>query len=57
MSKLITGRTPNFGKSVSHAHNRKSKKQKLNKQYFTINGMRMLTTAREAKAMRKLFNK
>ena len=56
MSKLITGKRPNKAKKVSHANNKTNRMQKLNKQWFTINGVRILTTAREARAMRKLFN-
>ncbi len=57
MSKKITSKSPNSAKNVSHAHNRTNKKQKLNFQYVTINGIKFKTTAREARILRKLTSK
>lgn len=57
MSKKVTSKRANSAKSVSHAHNRKNRKQNLNFQYFTINGVRIKTTAREARIFNKIFNK
>lgn len=56
MTKL-TSKRPNSAKKVSHAHNRTNKKQNLNFQYITINGVRFKTTAREARTFRKLTSK
>ncbi len=50
----LTNKKPNSAKNVSHAHNRTNKKQNLNFQYITINGVRFKTTAREARAMKKI---
>ncbi len=57
MSKKVTSKRPNSAKNVSHAHNRTNKKQNLNFQYVTINGIKFKTTAREARTLRKLTNK
>ena len=57
MSKAITSKKPNSAKNVSHANNKTNRKQKLNLQTFNINGVKIKTTAREAKAMNKIFNK
>lgn len=57
MAKKVTSKRYNNAKSVSHSHKRKNRKQNLNFQYFTINGIRFKTTVREAKTFRKLFNK
>jgi len=54
MSKKVTSKLPNSAKNVSHANNRTNKKQNLNFQYVTINGIRFKTTAREARTLRKL---
>ena len=57
MGKLVTSKKPNTARNVSHALNRTNRQQKLNKQYVTINGVRFLTTAREARTLRKLTAK
>ena len=57
MSKVVTAKRANRAKKVSHANNKTNRKQNLNVQYYTINGIRFKTTAREARTMRKLFNK
>ena len=54
MSKKVTSKLPNSAKNVSHAKNRTNKKQNLNFQYVTINGIKFKTTAREARTLRKL---
>ncbi|MBP3635210.1 MAG: 50S ribosomal protein L28 [Bacilli bacterium] len=57
MSRKVTSKVPNSAKKVSHAHNRTNKKQNLNFQYVTINGIKFKTTAREARTLRKLTSK
>lgn len=57
MARKLTSKRPNKAKKVSHAHNRSNKKQNLNFQYVTINGVKFKTTAREARTLRKLTNK
>lgn len=57
MSKKITSKRYNKAKKVSHANNKENRKQKLNFQWFTINGVKFKTTVKEAKTFRKLFNK
>lgn len=57
MSKIVTSKRFNKAKSVSHANNKANRKQNLNKQYVTINGVRFKTTAREARIFKKLMNK
>ncbi len=57
MSKKVTSKRPNSAKNVSHAHNKTNKKQNLNFQYVTINGIKFKTTAREARTLRKITNK
>ena len=55
MSKKITCKRANSAKNVSHANNRTNKKQKLNFQKFNINGVKFVTTVKEAKAIRKFY--
>ena len=50
----ITSKKPNSAKNVSHAHNRTNKKQNLNFQYVTINGVKFKTTAREARTLKRI---
>lgn len=57
MSKKVTSKKPNSAKIVSHANNKTNRKQNLNFQYVTINGIKFKTTAREARTLRKLTNK
>lgn len=57
MSKKITSKVPNFANNVSHAKNVTKKKQGLNTQNVTINGVTFKTTTREARTLRKLTNK
>lgn len=56
MSKVVTAKRANRAKKVSHANNKTNRKQNLNVQYYTINGVRFKTTAREARTIRKLFS-
>jgi ribosomal protein L28 len=55
MSKKITCKRANSAKNVSHANNRTNKKQNLNFQKFNINGVKFVTTVKEAKAIRKFY--
>lgn len=57
MSKKVTTKRPNSANNVSHAKNATKRKQNLNFQYVTINGVRFKTTAREARKLRKLASK
>ena len=57
MSKKVTAKRPNSANNVSHAKNVTERKQKLNFQYVTINGVRFKTTAREARILRRLASK
>ncbi len=56
MANAITGRKPLFGNNRSHALNATRKMQSLNKQKVTINGKTIVTSAREAKKIRKESN-
>ena len=53
MANVKTERKPLFGNSRSHACNANRKKQGLNTQKVTVNGKTIVTTAREAKKIRK----
>ena len=53
MANVKTERKPLFGNSRSHACNANRKKQGLNTQKVTVNGKKIVTTAREAKKIRK----
>lgn len=53
MANVKTDRKPLFGNSRSHACNATRKKQRLNTQKVTVNGVTKVTTAREAKKIRK----
>lgn len=53
MAKASTNRKPLFGNNRSHALNATKKVQKLNKQKVTIDGKTIITSAREAKKIRK----
>ena len=57
VSKKVTAKRPNSANNVSHAKNVTKRKQKLNFQYVTINGVRFKTTAREARILRRLASK
>ena len=57
MAKAVTSKRANAAKSVSHANNKTNRRQNLNLQIFTINGVKFKTTAREARSLKKIFNK
>ena len=57
MSKKITCKRANSAKNVSHANKKKKKKQKLNFQKVNINGVKFVTTAKEAKTFKRLMSK
>lgn len=56
MAKL-TSKRPNSAKNVSHANNKTNRKQNLNFQYVTINGVKFKTTAREARTLKRITKK
>ena len=53
MAVNVTSRTGNVKNKRSHALNATKKKQGLNTQKVTVNGKTIVTTAREAKKIRK----
>ena len=53
MAKL-TSKRPNSANNVSHSKNATKKKQNLNFQYVTINGVKFKTTAREARTLKRI---
>jgi ribosomal protein L28 len=53
MANIKTDRKPLFGNNRSHALNATKKIQRLNKQKVTIDGKTVVTSAREAKKVRK----
>lgn len=53
MANISTNRKPLFGNNRSHALNITKKKQSLNMQKVTIDGTTIVTSAREAKKIRK----
>ena len=57
MSKILTVKRYNKAKKVSHANNKQNRKQNLNVQWFTINGVRIKTTTREERTLQKILNK
>jgi ribosomal protein L28 len=56
MANATTSRKPLFGNNRSHALNATKKVQSLNKQKVTVNGKTIVTSAREAKKLRKGSN-
>ena len=56
MAVNVSNRKPNFKNIRSHALNATKKKQGLNTQKVTVNGKTIVTTAREAKKIRKESN-
>lgn len=56
MANVKTSRKPLFGNNRSHALNATKKKQGLNKQKVNVNGKTVVTSAREAKKIRKESN-
>ena len=57
MSKIVTSKRFNKAKNVSHANNKQNRRQNLNCQYVTINGVKFKTTVREARTLNKKMNK
>lgn len=57
MSRKLTSKKYNAANNVSHAKNATKRRQNLNFQYVTINGVRFKTTAREARILRKAESK
>ena len=53
MANTATNRKPMFGNKRSHALNATKRKQNINKQKITVDGKTVVTTAREAKKIRK----
>ena len=53
MANKITSKKNNAAKKVSHSHIRTNKTQKLNFQKTTIDGVKVITTAREARTFKK----
>ena len=53
MANKLTSKSKNFAKNVSHANNKTNKVQNLNYQKFTINGVKVKTTAAEARTFKK----
>jgi ribosomal protein L28 len=57
MATKITFKKPNLkARNVSHANNKSNRTQKLNMQTVTVNGIKLKTTAREAKTIKKYNN-
>ena len=57
MANKITSKKNNAAKKVSHSHIRTNKTQKLNFQKTTIDGVKVITTAREARTFKKNIKK
>lgn len=53
MAKKVSNRKPLFGNNRSHALNATKKKQKVNMQKVTLNGVTVVMSAKEAKKFRK----
>ena len=53
MATKVTTKKPLFGNSRSHALNATKKRQNPNLQTYTINGEKVVMSAREARTMRK----
>ena len=53
MARKITAKKPLFGNARSHALNATRKKQKVNLQNVTLNGVKVVMSAKEAKKFRK----
>ena len=56
MAKKVSTKKPLYGNKRSHALNSTRMKQKPNFQTYTINGIKVQLTAREAKALKKIVN-
>lgn len=53
MAKKVSNKKPLFGNNRSHALNATPKKQKINMQKITLNGVKVVMSAKEAKKFRK----
>jgi len=53
MAKKVSSKKPLFGNKRSHALNATRKKQKVNMQKVTLNGVTVVMSAKEAKKFRK----
>lgn len=53
MAKKVSNKKPLFGNNRSHALNATRKKQEVNMQKVTLNGVTVIMSAREAKKFRK----
>ena len=53
MAKNVSSKKPLFGNCRSHALNATRKKQKVNLQNVTLNGVKVVMSAKEAKKFRK----
>lgn len=53
MATKVTRKKPNFANSRSHALNATKKKQSANLQKMTINGEKVIISAREARTLNK----
>ncbi len=53
MAKKISNKKPLSVKLSSHANNKTNSRQKPNLQTYTINGVKVRLTAREAKTLKK----
>lgn len=53
MATKISRKKPNFGNARSHALNATKKKQCVNLQKMTINGEKVIISAREARTLKK----
>jgi len=53
MATKLTRKKPNFANSRSHALNATTKKQNVNLQKVTINGEKVILSAREARTLKK----
>ena len=53
MAKKMTLRTPNTANKVSHSQIKTKRKQKLNNQNTTINGVKTNLSVKEIRTMRK----
>lgn len=53
MAKKVSSKKPLFGNKRSHALNATKKRQKVNMQKVTLNGVTVIMSAKEAKKFRK----
>ena len=53
MAKKVSNKKPLFGNNRSHALNATKKRQKVNMQKVTLNGVTVIMSAKEAKKFRK----